>query len=317
MVYPFLGTIRLEPLAPGTASLPRRPSSGSANYTASSMTAEFWSALRNNVLIWAVDRHARPDRDRLPARDPAVERRPRADRRSGRSTSCPVILPIVVIGLVWGWIYDPLFGVLNTAPRGGRAGRPGPGLARAIRTRRWSPCSSRPIWATFGFVVVMFLAGLQGIDMELVDAAQGRRRERRPAGAARPAAGDRAGLHVRADHHARRRVLGLRHRLRDDARAGRERRPRRWPRPTPTRWPSGRNYVGYGADDLDGHRDHLARCWPCSAAARTANAGRYEREARDLDARMGVAPLRVPRLLGGAVHPADDPGDLDGVQGSR
>jgi ABC-type sugar transport system permease subunit len=82
-----------------------------------------------------------------------------------------VILPTVVIGLVWGWIYNPLFGVLNSLLEAvglgdlakGWLGDPDTALIAVLIAA---------IWSTFGFVVVMFLAGLQGIDMNLVDAAK-------------------------------------------------------------------------------------------------------------------------------------------------
>ena len=82
----------------------------------------------------------------------------------------PFILPIVVVGLVWQWIYHPLFGVLNT-------------LLEAIGleslTRGWlgDPSTAllavlaAAIWGAFGFVTVLLFAGLQNVDMSLVEAA--------------------------------------------------------------------------------------------------------------------------------------------------
>ena len=168
MVYPFLGTIQLS-LSAWDGFAPTKTFVGLGNYTALFNDGEFWSALRNN-LIWAV----------IGTIAPIVIGFPLAvllwSGGRGRQTFravyfLPVILPIVVIGLVWGWIYNPLFGVLNTFLEAvglgdlarGWLGHPDTALVAVLIAA---------IWATFGFVVVMFLAGLQGIDMNLVDAAK-------------------------------------------------------------------------------------------------------------------------------------------------
>jgi len=82
----------------------------------------------------------------------------------------PFVLPIVVVGVVWGWIYHPLFGPLNRALEmigldsvaRGWLGDPSTALAAVLVTG---------IWSYFGFVTVVLLAGLQSMDMDLIDAA--------------------------------------------------------------------------------------------------------------------------------------------------
>ncbi|MQA02249.1 MAG: ABC transporter permease subunit [Streptosporangiales bacterium] len=83
----------------------------------------------------------------------------------------PYVLPQVVIGIAWTWIYDPVYGwvnkVLNAigldALARGWLGEPDTALFAVLATA---------IWATFGFAVVIFLAALQNVDLDLVDAAR-------------------------------------------------------------------------------------------------------------------------------------------------
>ena len=82
----------------------------------------------------------------------------------------PFILPLVVVGIVWQWIYHPLFGTVNTMLNGvgldqlsrGWLGDPNTALLAVLISA---------IWATFGFVVVVLLAALQNVDMSTVEAA--------------------------------------------------------------------------------------------------------------------------------------------------
>jgi raffinose/stachyose/melibiose transport system permease protein len=82
----------------------------------------------------------------------------------------PYILPAVAIGVVWGWIYDPIRGWLNEVLRliglgsvtTGWLGDPNTALFAVLATA---------VWASTGFVVVIFLAALRTVDSELIDAA--------------------------------------------------------------------------------------------------------------------------------------------------
>lgn len=168
MVYPFLGTISLS-LQEWDGFAAERTFVGLDNYFALIADGAFWSALRNNIL-WAIIGTAAPIIIGFPL---AVMLWSGARGRLAFRAIyfLPVILPIVVVGLVWGWIYNPLFGVLNT-------GLDAVGLGHLARGWLGHPDTAlyavliAAIWATFGFVVVMFLAGLQGIDMNLVDSAK-------------------------------------------------------------------------------------------------------------------------------------------------
>ena len=83
----------------------------------------------------------------------------------------PYILPGVAIGVVWGWIYDPVRGWLNQALNAiglswlttGWLGNPDTALYAVLATA---------VWATSGFIFVILLSALRNVDIELVDAAR-------------------------------------------------------------------------------------------------------------------------------------------------
>ena len=82
----------------------------------------------------------------------------------------PFILPQVAIGVVWGWIYEPSRGWLNKvldlvgleSVTTGWLGNPDTALYAVLVTA---------IWASVGFVFVIFLSALRSVDLDLVDAS--------------------------------------------------------------------------------------------------------------------------------------------------
>jgi raffinose/stachyose/melibiose transport system permease protein len=82
----------------------------------------------------------------------------------------PVTLSFVVIGILWSWIFNPTFGLLNTLLKGlgldflifGWLSDPKIALGSVM----WVD-----IWKWSGFHMVLFLAGLQGIPDMLYEAA--------------------------------------------------------------------------------------------------------------------------------------------------
>jgi ABC-type sugar transport system permease subunit len=66
----------------------------------------------------------------------------------------PMVLSLVVSGLVWSWLYNPGFGLINSVLRQIGLGH----IARG--------------WRQVGYVMVLYLAGLQSVDKNLVDASQ-------------------------------------------------------------------------------------------------------------------------------------------------
>lgn len=83
----------------------------------------------------------------------------------------PFLMPPIVVGIVWSWIYDPIDGWLNrllgavglSSLERGWLGEPGTALWAVLATA---------IWAYTGFVIVIFLAALQNVDEAQVDAAR-------------------------------------------------------------------------------------------------------------------------------------------------
>ena len=81
----------------------------------------------------------------------------------------PVIVPITVTAIVWMFIFSPSFGILNYIL--GSIGLPQPGWL-------YDPLWALPalivlaVWTNFGYFTVIFLAGLQSIPSEMIEAAQ-------------------------------------------------------------------------------------------------------------------------------------------------
>jgi ABC-type sugar transport system permease subunit len=82
----------------------------------------------------------------------------------------PQVLSTVVIGIIWNWIYNPIFGILNEVLDAfgledlsrGWLGDPDIALYAVLIAA---------IWATIGFVFVILLAGLQNVSKDLLEAA--------------------------------------------------------------------------------------------------------------------------------------------------
>lgn len=80
----------------------------------------------------------------------------------------PSILPIVASAVLWSWILNPEFGLLNFALS--RIGIPGPGW---LTSERWAlPAIVIMNLQFLGITMVIMLAGLQRVPPELYEAAQ-------------------------------------------------------------------------------------------------------------------------------------------------
>ncbi len=82
----------------------------------------------------------------------------------------PMVLSLVVCGLVWSWLYNPAFGLINVVLR--RAG-----LDSWARGWLSDPdvvmgsVIAVAVWRQVGYVMILYLAGLQSVDKSLVDAS--------------------------------------------------------------------------------------------------------------------------------------------------
>jgi len=83
----------------------------------------------------------------------------------------PMVLSLVVCGLVWSWLYNPAFGLINSLLRS-------IGLDRFARGWLSDPdvvmesVITVAIWRQVGYVMILYLAGLQSVDPDLVNASE-------------------------------------------------------------------------------------------------------------------------------------------------
>lgn len=82
----------------------------------------------------------------------------------------PQVLSSVVISIIWNWIYNPIFGILNKS-------LDAIGLQNVSRGWTGDPDVAlyavlvAAIWATVGLCMVIFIAGLQNVSKDLLEAA--------------------------------------------------------------------------------------------------------------------------------------------------
>lgn len=81
----------------------------------------------------------------------------------------PVVMSFVVVGILWAWLFNDQFGLINSLLRAVGVGRTPDWLGSTV-TAMWSLIIV-DIWKWYGFHMVIFLAGLQTIPSELYDAA--------------------------------------------------------------------------------------------------------------------------------------------------
>lgn len=81
----------------------------------------------------------------------------------------PVVTNMVAAAFVWRWLFEPTFGVVNYFLE--RLGLPGPGW---LASTKWALPAMMVvgIWKQIGFAMVIFLAGLQTIPRDIVEAAR-------------------------------------------------------------------------------------------------------------------------------------------------
>ncbi len=83
----------------------------------------------------------------------------------------PVVMSFVVVGVLWSWLFNPQFGLINSFLRG---------LGLEFLVQDWlgdaavalNSLIMVDIWKWYGFHMVIFLAGLQSIPDELYEAAR-------------------------------------------------------------------------------------------------------------------------------------------------
>lgn len=167
MIYPFLQSIYFS-FTDWNGVLPQKTFVGLDNYRRLIQDDLLWSSL-GHTLIWVV----------IGTTGPLVLglllavllwRRPRGFTLFRTVYFMPQVLSSVVIAIVWGWIYNPVFGILNR-------GLDAVGLDALSRGWLGDPDLAlyavliAAMWAETGFVFVVFLAGLQNVSKDLLEAA--------------------------------------------------------------------------------------------------------------------------------------------------
>lgn len=82
----------------------------------------------------------------------------------------PMVVSSVVIGIIWSWMYQP-FGLINEMLKSlGREGTP-IGFLSDPNLVTWSIIGAG-LWRQVGYVMLLYLAGLNGVDKTLVEASR-------------------------------------------------------------------------------------------------------------------------------------------------
>jgi ABC-type sugar transport system permease subunit len=141
---------------------------GLANYRELFADDLFWQAFRHNM-IWVVLGTAIPlALGMLLAH--LMWSKPRGFTLFRTVFFLPHILLSTVIGIIWAWMYNPIFGIFNK-------GLDAVGLKEVSRGWLGDPDWAliavliAAMWATIGFVFVILLAGLQNVSRDLLEAA--------------------------------------------------------------------------------------------------------------------------------------------------
>ncbi|MDC7221225.1 MAG: sugar ABC transporter permease [Spirochaetales bacterium] len=101
----------------------------------------------------------------------ALNRRVPGSKFFKASFYSPMVLSLVVCGLVWSWIYNPAQGLINAVLRSvgldymakGWLSDPDLVLGSVITVA---------VWRQVGYVMILYLAGLQGVDTFLIEASK-------------------------------------------------------------------------------------------------------------------------------------------------
>jgi multiple sugar transport system permease protein/raffinose/stachyose/melibiose transport system permease protein len=164
--YPFVSSVFLSFTAWDGVSAP--VFNGLTNYLHLAGDLQMWGALKNN-LIWVVLGTAIPIALGL-LLSTILWTGARGNVFFRTVYFLPLVVSPVVVGVIWNWIYNPLFGLLNRGLKAiglgmlamGWLGNPNTALYAVLVTA---------IWGYIGFCVVVLYSAMQKVDTELIDAA--------------------------------------------------------------------------------------------------------------------------------------------------
>ena len=169
MALPVAGTVMLSLTDWDGVSLANAEFIGLQNYIDAFTSSSFWSSLWHNVVLI-------PYFVLLPAvlgLLPAVlvhQLRLRGARLFQAGLFLPYIMPGVLIGVVWRWILNPIFGPVNSTLK--RLGVESPPSWLGDFTWALPTVGLIGAWAAYGFCYVLFIAGIQKIPTDLYEAAR-------------------------------------------------------------------------------------------------------------------------------------------------
>jgi ABC-type sugar transport system permease subunit len=167
MIYPFAQSIYLS-FTDWNGAQPVKTFVGLSNYRQLLHDRLLWISLRHNV-IWVILGTITPLAVGL-LLAVLLGGKPRGFTLFRTVYFMPQVLSSVVVAIVWGWIYNPIFGILNK-------GLDAIGLEAVSRGWLGDPkfalyaVLAAAAWAETGFVFVVFLAGLQNVSRDLLEAA--------------------------------------------------------------------------------------------------------------------------------------------------
>lgn len=142
---------------------------GLSNYKELLRDAYFWKSLRNNLVFTAFTLIIGvPLSLGLAVLLEKYFSKIRAFLRL--SLFLPSIMSWVVVGLLWTWMYNPSFGLINTVLRAMGLGNFIPGWLSDPDVAMYSVIITA-LWKHTGFYTVIFLSGLQTIPKDLTEAA--------------------------------------------------------------------------------------------------------------------------------------------------
>lgn len=169
VIYPFFNTIYYS-LTDWDGARPVKNFVGGANYVRLVRDPLMWLSLRHN-LIWIAVGTLTPVIVGLIVATWVSSEGVRGRVVFRTIYFMPVVLASVVVGMVWAWIYHPLFGPINTVLKAIGLGHLARGWLGDLNLALYALLLAA-FWAYWGFCFVILLAALQNVDMELHDAAK-------------------------------------------------------------------------------------------------------------------------------------------------
>ena len=168
VIYPVFGTIRLSLVEwNGVGAITRF--AGVENYNSIIHDAQFWAALKNNI-IWVLVTIGVPTVLALLLAVALTTPRLKGVTFFRVTLFMPSIVSMVVVAIVWKWIFNQRFGTLNAVLdllglpflKTSWLGNPRTALGALLGAGSWTH---------YGFCMVIFLAALQSLDVACLEAA--------------------------------------------------------------------------------------------------------------------------------------------------